>query len=225
MKQISISGVKRTEVGKRATKALRREGRIPCNLYGQQKNENGEAVAMAFAISEKDAQKLIYTPHIYLVDINIDGEDHKAVLRESQFHPVKDNILHIDFLEVHAERPIVIGVPIQTQGLAEGVRAGGRLMTLIRKINVRALYQDIPEKLQIDVTELKLGKSIKVGDLSYDKLELVTPKDVIVVSVKMTRAAMSQASEAADAEFRPLKIDLADEYPVSAGFALDASSR
>ena len=191
MKQISISGVKRTEVGKRATKALRREGLIPCNLYGQQKNENGEAVAMAFAI---------YTPHIYLVDINIDGEDHKAVLRESQFHPVKDNILHIDFLEVHAERPIVIGVPIQTQGLAEGVRAGGRLMTLIRKINVRALYQDIPEKLQIDVTGLKLGKSIKVGDLSYDKIELVTPKDVIVVSVKMTRAAMSQASEAADAE-------------------------
>ena len=182
MKQISISGVKRTEVGKRATKALRREGLIPCNLYGQQKNENGEAVAMAFAISEKD------------------GEDHKAVLRESQFHPVKDNILHIDFLEVHAERPIVIGVPIQTQGLAEGVRAGGRLMTLIRKINVRALYQDIPEKLQIDVTGLKLGKSIKVGDLSYDKIELVTPKDVIVVSVKMTRAAMSQASEAADAE-------------------------
>ena len=200
MKQISISGVKRTEVGKRATKALRREGLIPCNLYGQQKNENGEAVAMAFAISEKDAQKLIYTPHIYLVDINIDGEDHKAVLRESQVHPVKDNILHIDFLEVHAERPIVIGVPIQTQGLAEGVRAGGRLMTLIRKINVRALYQDIPEKLQIDVTGLKLGKSIKVGDLSYDKIELVTPKDVIVVSVKMTRAAMSQASEAADAE-------------------------
>ena len=193
MKQISISGVKRTEVGKRATKALRREGLIPCNLYGQQKNENGEAVAMAFAISEKDAQKLIYTPHIYLVDINIDGEDHKAVLRESQFHPVRDNILHIDF-------PIVIGVPIQTQGLAQGVRAGGRLMTLIRKINVRALYQDIPEKLQIDVTELQLGKSIKVGDLSYDKIELVTPKDVIVVSVKMTRAAMSQASVAADAE-------------------------
>ena len=199
MKQISISGVKRTEVGKRATKALRREGLIPCNLYGQQKNENGEAVAMAFAISERDAQKLIYTPHIYLVDINIDGEDHKAVLRESQFHPVKDNILHIDFLEVHAERPIVIGVPIQTQGLAEGVRAGGKLVTMVRRLKVRATIDAIPEKLTIDVAHLGLGKSITCGELAFEGLELVTPKEVVVVTVKMTRAAMGAAAAAAAA--------------------------
>ena len=197
MKQISVSGAKRADLGKKATKAARREGLVPCNLYGQQKGANGNAVAIAFTISEKEANKLIFTPHIYLIDIKIDGEDHKAILREAQFHPVKDNILHLDFLEVHEERPIVIGVPIQTKGLAEGVRAGGRLTTLIRKINVKALYQDIPEKLVIDVTNLQLGKSIKVGELSFDKLELVTPKDVNVVSVKMTRAAMSSATAAA----------------------------
>lgn len=196
MKQISITGAKRADVGKKATKAVRRAGLVPCNIYGQKKDAEGNAVAEAFTISVKDANKLVYTPHIYLVDLKIDGEDRKAILREIQFHPVKDNVLHIDFLEVHAEKPIVIGVPIQTTGLAEGVRAGGRLMTLVRKINVRALYEDIPEKLIIDVTKLQLGKSIKVGDLSYDKLELVTPKEVNVVSVKMTRAAMSAASEA-----------------------------
>lgn len=201
MKQISISGTKRADLGKKATKAVRREGLVPCNLYGQQKDENGNPVAVAFTISEKEANKIIFTPHIYLIDITIDGEDHKAILREAQFHPVKDNILHLDFLEVHAEKPIVIGVPVQTKGLAEGVRAGGRLTTLIRKINVKALYQDIPEKLIIDVTNLQLGKSIKVGELSFDKLELVTPKEVNVVSVKMTRAAMSSATaaDAADA--------------------------
>lgn len=200
MKSISISGAKRTDTGKKATKAVRRAGLVPCNLYGQLKDENGNPVAVPFTISEKEANKLIYTPHIYLVDINIDGEDHKAILRESQFHPVKDNVLHIDFLEVHAEKPIVIGVPVQTQGLADGVRAGGRLVTLVRKINVKALYQDIPEKLLIDVSSLQLGKSIKVGDLSFEKIELVTPKDVNVVSVKMTRAAMSAANASAASE-------------------------
>lgn len=199
MKQITITGTTRTDVGKKATKAVRRQGLVPCNVYGQKKDENGAPQAVAFTISEKEANKLIYTPHIYLINLNLDGVEHKAILREAQFHPVKDNVLHIDFLEVHAEKPIVIGVPIQTTGLADGVRAGGRLVTLIRKINVLALYEDIPEKLTIDVTKLQLGKSIKVGDLSYDKLELVTPKEVNVVSVKMTRAAMSAANDNAAA--------------------------
>ena len=193
MKQISVSGAKRANLGKKATKAVRREGLIPCNLYGLQKDANGNPEAIAFTISEKEANKLIFTPHIYLIDINIDGEDHKAIIREVQFHPVKDNILHLDFLEVHEERPIVIGVPIQTKGLAEGVRAGGRLTTLIRKINVKALYQDIPEKLIIDVAHLQLGKSIKVGDLSFEGLELITSKDVVVCSIKNTRNAVASS--------------------------------
>ncbi len=129
----------------------------------------------------------------------IDGEDHKGILNEVQFHPVKDNVLHVDFLEVHAEKPIVMGVPIAPQGLAEGVRAGGRLITMVRKLNVKALYSAIPEKLNIDVTALQLGKSIKVGDLHFENLELVTPKEVIVCTVKMTRAAMGAAAAAAKA--------------------------
>lgn len=200
MKEISIKGTRRADIGKKATKAVRRQGLVPCNIYGQQKDDKGQPVAVAFCITEKEANKLIYTPNIYLINLNLDGEECKAILRETQFHPVKDNILHIDMLQVVEDKPIVIGVPVQTQGLAEGVRAGGKLVTLVRKINVRALYKDVPEKLTIDVASLQLGKSIKVGDLSFEGLELVTPKEVNVVSVKMTRAAMSAANASAATE-------------------------
>lgn len=199
MKQISINGTARTELGKKAAKAIRNSGNVPCVLYGEKKDANDQPEAIHFSVSEKEINKLIYTPHIYLVDINIDGEDHKGILKEVQFHPVKDNVLHVDFLEVHAEKPIVMGVPIAPQGLAEGVRAGGRLITMVRKLNVKALYSAIPEKLNIDVTALQLGKSIKVGDLHFENLELVTPKEVIVCTVKMTRAAMGAAAAAAKA--------------------------
>lgn len=199
MKQISINGTARTELGKKAAKAIRNSGNVPCVLYGEKKDANGQPEAIHFSVSEKEINKLIYTPHIYLVDINIDGEDHKGILKEVQFHPVKDNVLHVDFLEVHAEKPIIMGVPIAPQGLAEGVRAGGRLITMVRKLNVKALYSAIPEKLNIDVTALQLGKSIKVGDLHFENLELVTPKEVIVCTVKMTRAAMGAAAAAAKA--------------------------
>ena len=194
MKQISINGTARTELGKKATKEIRKNGNVPCVIYGEKKDENGAPVAIHFTVNEKEINKLIYTPHIYLVDINIDGVDHKAVLKEVQFHPVKDNVLHVDFYEVHAEKPIVMGVPVQAQGLAAGVRAGGRLMMMVRKLNVRALYDQIPEKLFVDVTALQLGKTIKAGDLHYEGLEMVTAKEVIVCAVKMTRAAAAAAS-------------------------------
>ena len=200
MKQIAINGTKRTDLGKKATQEIRTAGSVPCVIYGEQKDENGAPVAIHFSVSEKEINKLIYTPHIYLIDINIDGTDHKAVLKEVQFHPVKDNVLHVDFFEVHAEKPIVMGVPVQAQGLAAGVRAGGRLMMMVRKLKVRAMYDQIPEKLTVDVTNLNLGKTIKAGDLNYEGLEMVTPKEVIVCTVKMTRAAMGAAAAAAAAE-------------------------
>ena len=197
MKQIAISGTSRAALGKKATKEVRKNGHVPCVLYGEKKDENGVPVSIHFEVDEKEINKLIYTPHIYLVDITIDGVDHKAILKEVQFHPVKDNVLHVDFFEVHAEKPFVMGVPVVAKGLADGVRAGGRLMMMVRKLQVRALYEAIPEKLEVDVTSLQLGKSIKAGNLSFEGLELVTPKEVIVCTVKMTRAAMGAAAAAA----------------------------
>ena len=196
MREFSINGSARAIVGKKATKEVRKNGLVPCVMYGEKRDDNGLPVATHFVVNEKEINKIYFTPHVYLVNINIDGVEHKAIVKEVQCHPVKDNVLHVDFYEVVANRPIVVGVPIAPKGLAEGVRAGGKLMAMIRKINVKATYDLIPEKLDIDVTSLGLGKSIKVGDLSFEGLELVTPKEVIVCTVKMTRAAMGALAAA-----------------------------
>lgn len=188
MKEINVTGQKRTDLGKKASKALRKEGMVPCNLYGEAK-ENGKPVAMAFASPMNELRKLVYTPHIYVVNLIIDGESHTAILKELQFHPVSDALLHVDFYEVNDQKPITIGVPVKLVGLAQGVRDGGRMNLSIRKINVTAPYQNIPEHLDIDVTGLRLGKSIKVGELSFEGLEIATGKEVVVCSVKMTRQA------------------------------------
>ena len=199
MKEISISGQKRENLGKKASKALRKEGFVPCNLYGEKKDEKGLPVALAFTSSFSELRKLIYTPHIYVVRINIDGTDHTAVLKEIQFHPVTDAPLHVDFYEVNEEKPITIGIPVKLVGLAQGVRDGGRMNLSIRKINVTAPYQIIPEHLDVDVKNLRIGKSIKVGQLSYEGLDIATSKDVVVCSVKMTRNA-NLAAATSDSE-------------------------
>lgn len=196
MKEIELKGTKRTETGKKATKLLRKEGLVPCNVYGEKKGETGLPEALSFAVSMRDLRKIVYTPHIYVVNLVIDGESHTAVMKELQFHPVTDQVLHVDFYEVNDQKPITIGIPVKLNGLAQGVRDGGRINLSIRKINVTAPYQVIPEHLDIDVTSLQLGKSIKVGDLSFEGLELATPADVIVCSVKATRASRSAAAAA-----------------------------
>ena len=200
MKEIEIAGQKRESLGKKASKALRKEGLVPCVLYGESKDENGKPVALSFASPFSELRKLIYTPHIYVVKLNIDGEAHTAIMKEIQFHPVTDAPLHVDFYEVNDQKPITIGIPVKLNGLAQGVRDGGRMNLSIRKINVTAPYQQIPEHLDVDVTSLKLGKSIKVGQLSFEGLELATPKDVVVCSVKMTRQAATAAASAADTD-------------------------
>ncbi len=168
-------------------------------MYGEQKDANNKPVATSFTISYEEARKLLFTPDIYLVNATIDGKVHTVIIQDAQFHPVKDTILHIDFFEIHTEKPIVMAVPIQTTGLAIGVKAGGRLSVAVRKLKVKATYDKIPEKLFIDVTNLNLGKSIKAGELSFEGLELVTPKEVVVCTVKTTRAAQSNAAAAAAA--------------------------
>ena len=195
MKEINVTGQKRTDLGKKASKTLRQEGLVPCNLYGQA-TADGKPVAMSFACPMTELRKIVYTPHIYVINLVIDGESHTAIMKELQFHPVTDALLHVDFLEVNDQKPITIGIPVKLVGLAQGVRDGGRMNLSIRKINVTAPYQQIPEHLDIDVTALKIGKSIKVGELSFEGLELATGKDVIVCSIKMTRAAMSAAAAA-----------------------------
>ena len=194
MREIALNGQKRTDIGKKASKLLRKEGLIPCNLYGEKKGENGQPEALAFAIPMAELRKAIYTPHVYVMNITIDGALHVAIVKELQFHPTTDALLHADFYEVNATKPITVGIPVKLNGLAQGVRDGGRINLSIRKINVTAPYKQIPEVLDIDVTNLQLGKSIKVGELSFEGLDIATSPEVVVCSVKATRASRSAAA-------------------------------
>lgn len=196
MKSIDVKGTARTATGKKATQEIRKAGSVPCNLYGEARGENGLPVALSFSTTAEELRKLVYSPDIYSVNLNIDGKEYKAVMKELQFHPVTDKLLHVDFYEITEEKPIVMEVPIKLNGLAEGVKAGGKLAASVRKLKVRAVYSAIPERLNIDVTNLGLGKTIKVGELSFEGLELVTSPSVVVCQIKMTRSAMSAAAKA-----------------------------
>ena len=196
MKEIEVKGQKRTDLGKKAAKAMRKQNLIPCNLYGEAKNAEGAPEALSIACPMSELRKIVYTPHIYVIKLIIDGEEHTAILKELQFHPVTDALLHVDFYEVNDQKPITIGIPVKLNGLAQGVRDGGRMNLSIRKINVTAKYQDIPEHLDIDVTNLAIGKSIKVGELNYEGLEMATSKNVVVCSIKATRKSIAAASDA-----------------------------
>lgn len=197
MKEIKVIGQNRNGAGKKAAKLLRKEGLVPCNLYGEARDENGLPKAKAFSAATTELRKAIYTPHIFVINLEIEGEKHTAILKELQFHPVTDELLHVDFYEVNEEKPIVIGIPVKLVGLAQGVRDGGRMNLTVRKINVKAPYKQIPEFLEVDVTKMQIGQSIKVGELSFPGLEIVTGKEVVVCSVRMTRAATSARAAAA----------------------------
>ena len=198
MKEIAINGQKREATGKKASKMIRKEGLVPCNLYGEKKGENGLPEALAFSASFAELRKVVYTPHVYVVNINLDGKEHKAIVKELQFHPTTDALLHADFFEINDTKPITVGIPVRLNGLAQGVRDGGKLNLSIRKIDVTAPYKQIPEILDIDVTNLALGKATKVGQLSFEGLTLSTPAQVVVCSVKETRASKAAAAAATE---------------------------
>ena len=198
MKEIAINGQKRETTGKKASKLMRKEGLVPCNLYGEKKGEKGLPEAVAFSASFAELRKAVYTPHVYVVNLNIDGVEHKAIMKELQFHPTTDALLHVDFFEITEDKAITVGIPVKLNGLAQGVREGGKLNLSIRKIDVTAPYKNIPEKLDIDVTNLQLGKAIKVGALQFEGLKIATSPEVVVCSVKATRASRAAAAAAAE---------------------------
>lgn len=197
MKEISLNGQARTDLGKKASRELRREGMVPCVIYGVEKNEDGAPKAQSFIVSQKELAKLLYTPNVYIVNLNLDGKEVKAILKDLQTDFVTDRPVHVDFYQITEEKPIVMEIPVKLNGLAAGVRAGGKLASSVRKLKVKSLYKNFPDTLDVDVTELGLGKSIKVSELSFENLDIVTPKEVVVCSVRMTRAARSAAEAAA----------------------------
>lgn len=191
MKTIQVQGVKRDIFGKKQSKQIRREEQIPCAIYG------GEGGTVHFSVIDKAVKSLIYTPSAFVVEFDIEGHKEIGVMREVQFHPVKEEILHIDFYRVHAGKPISIEIPVKIVGNSDGVKAGGKLSLSKRKILVSGLTENLPDELIIDITTLGLGKSIFVGDLKFENLTLLTPATTAVCAVRMTRAARGAAAAAA----------------------------
>lgn len=190
MKIFELNGSERKELGQKASAALRKQDLIPCVLYGCKKENTN------FTVSKSDVRKLIYTPEIFEVKLTIGNKNCSAVIKEIQFHPVTDNILHIDFLEVDDKKPIVFKVPVKTEGLAVGVKAGGKLSLEMKRMKVKGLCKNIPEYVVVNVENLEVGKSIKAGELSFPNIEIVDNKESLVVCVKSTRAAKAAADAA-----------------------------
>lgn len=217
MKKYALNAQPRTELGKKSVKALRAEGKIPAVINGGALVElpytgtlkEGQKlveidtkrglITTDIVVEAEDVRKLIYTPDIFEVDINLNGEEVKAVIKDLQFQPVKDTLLHIDFLQVYPDKPVVMEVPVKIEGHAEGVKAGGKLTLSMRKLKVKALYNEIPERLVINVDNLGLGKSMAVGDLHFEGLELMNAKNAVVCAVQLTRAARGAQAKAEQA--------------------------
>lgn len=189
MKSFELKGLVRTDLGKKATKADRVAENVPCVLYGVGDNVH-------FTASASDLRKLIYSPEVFVVNLDIEGKSCKAIMKDLQYHPVSDKVLHIDFLQVTEDKPVVVEIPVKLEGLAEGVKAGGKLSLEMRKLKVKGIYSEIPERINIDVTNLGLGKTIQVAKVTVDKLELLNAKNAVVAQVKLTRAARGAAATA-----------------------------
>ena len=190
MKHFALNGQTR-EVGNKAViKAFRKQGLVPCNLYG-----NGLDNVL-FTVVEKDLKDLFGTPYSFIIDLNLDGKkNYSVILHELQFHPVKDNCLHIDFLAVDEKKPIAIEVPIKFEGHAIGVQKGGKFVSGARKLRISALMENLPDDITIDITKLDLDKKIKAGDVKVDKVSVLTDKDAILCYVKTTRNVDTTAAE------------------------------
>ena len=214
MKTFQLNAEPRTDLGKKAAKALRAAGQIPVVLNGGEVIElpykgtlregekvvelgNGKGlITTDLTVTVDSVRNLVYTPDIFAIELNIHGEKRNAVLKDIQFHPVKDNILHMDLLEVSDKKPVTIEVPVKIEGHAVGVKAGGKLTLSMKKLRVKAIYTQIPERLVINVDNLGLGKSLAVGDLHFEGLELVNAKNAVVCAVQLTRAARGAAAAA-----------------------------
>ena len=202
MKTLAISAKSRDKVGKSNTRQLRNQGNVPCVLYGGEKQ-------VCFFAHENEFRKLVYTPDVFIVELAIDGEVKRCIMQDIQFHPVSDKILHIDFLEVFDDKPITVSIPVILKGLAIGVRNGGNLMFRRRKIITRGLAASLPDAIEIDIENVKIGEFIYIKDINLEGCQFLAPDSSVVVGVKTARGAIEEESE--DEETEESSDEKADE--------------
>jgi len=193
MKSIAISGSLRKNVGKRDAKELRYAGKVPAVLYGGKEQYH-------FAVSATDLKPVIYTPDVHFIDLDIEGKKFQAILQDAQFHPLTDQVLHVDFLELHDDKEVSLNVPIKLTGTSPGVKMGGKLVQKLRKLRVRALPKNLPQYIEVSMETLEVGKSIRVGDIQLENARVLNNVDDTIVSVVMSRALRQAEQEAAKAE-------------------------
>ena len=182
MKKFEIKGTARQALGKKDTRTLRAQDLVPCVLYG------GEA-PVHFYVPEGDFRKLVYTPNVYQAELDIDGKKYDAFMQELQFHPVTDKLLHIDFLQLSETKAVKIDLPVRLDGYAKGIQQGGRLKANLRTLKVKGVFKNLPDEIVIDVTNLEINESIRVGDIKVDGFEIMNNKSIPVATVVVTRAA------------------------------------
>lgn len=188
MKQVTINGSVRATGSKADIRAVRNEGRVPCVAYG-----NG-IENIAFSVDAKDLQTLTNTPYSHIVNLVVDGKEILSTLHDVQYDPITDAAIHADFLAISEDKPVAIQVPVVITGNSEGVKAGGKLAVSCRKLRIQGLVKDLPDELKVDITNLKIGKRINAGDLSYDNITIISPKATIICAVKNTRNAVAEES-------------------------------
>jgi large subunit ribosomal protein L25 len=193
MKTAQLSGSVRTNVGKKDAAAVRNAGLVPCVLYGQ-----GEQTH--FAVKRNDIEKIVFSPEVYQVALDIEGKKASGIIRELQQHPTKGTVLHVDFLELSATKEVRVGLPVRLTGSSKGVLSGGKLMQVFRRLNCIGLPQDLPEAIVLDITKLKIGKSIRVSAIEIPGVKFLDPANAVVVSFKMARGATKPADDDDDEE-------------------------
>lgn len=188
MKEVSLSGSLRENVGKKDTKAIRKAERVPCVVYGTGQQHH-------FSVKHTDMEKLVYTPNVYVINIELGDKKAKAVIQDVQHHPVTDRIQHVDFIELQDDKKVKVNVPVVLEGRAPGVLNGGKLSQIFRKLKVYALPGELPDQITVDISKLRIGQSIRVRDLITDKLEILNAPSAVVCSVKMARGAVADVEE------------------------------
>ncbi len=187
MKTLSISGTTRAKTGTKDAINMRKEGNVPCVLYGGKEE-------LTFSVNEKQFTKLLYTPDAYLVSLDVDGKQAKAIVQEAQFDKLSDKILHVDFMEAVPGKYLTVKIPVVTHGSPIGVKKGGKLQTKIRRLTVKGLVDDLPDHITLEVGQLDLGQSILIKEMKNDKLKFLDPQNAAVITVRITREAEAPAA-------------------------------
>ena len=190
MKTIEIKAFPREHFGKKSTNSLRAEDNVPCVMYMEKEN-------LHFYAHENAFRGLVYTPDVFLVNLEVAGKSYKAVMKEIQFHPVSDRLQHIDFMQVSEDKPVTIDIPLKISGESSGVKAGGKLRVKRRTLKVKGLTKYIPDHMTIDITGLGIGQSVKIGDLNYENLDIIDNKRAMIVAVEVSRVSLKEEEAAA----------------------------